>query len=462
MKNLFTIIAASLLLGTASMAAADPDFVIVSAEHTGIDNNPAYLDLRPNDTTRHLYIWENTATGETLTDTPYEGGEYLRLHVASGWFGLGFVSDDAVDMSVFSRKNMVLHFAVRTKSTCPLFVKLEGGTYPGSARVDLKGIYDVARDGEWHLIQIPMTDFLYQGLDWSTPIAGKNYFALVSEQSQTDYLLSFDAITIEAGEPQPVDEPRPDVDKSKLADYVLIAAEDGVVPAGKNVLDLRPNGSDINLYVWENTAAENPTVDGEAFEGAQYSSLLVQNSWFGFGVMNSSPKDFTCFQYKDFRFHAAMRTTSQMPLELRFEGLGSAVVELDETMLPRDGKWHEIEFPYSDLAAQGLVWDGEQMGKNFMSLVSEQAENGAVLDFDAIYFYSTGDKEDSVAQLPAATTLTFDGTTLRTTVASRIVVCNVMGQMVANTEATEVSTAGWQLGLYIARQGNAVVKFVVK
>ncbi len=51
-----------------------------------------------------------------------------------------------------------------------------------------------------------------------------------------------------------------------------------------------------------------------------------------------------------------------------------------------------------------------------------------------------------------------NGTTLRTTAASRIVVCNVMGQMVANTEAT----AGWQPGLYIARQGNAVVKFVVK
>ena len=41
MKNLFTIIAASLLLGTASMAA----------EHTEIDNNSAYLDLRPNGTT---------------------------------------------------------------------------------------------------------------------------------------------------------------------------------------------------------------------------------------------------------------------------------------------------------------------------------------------------------------------------------------------------------------------------
>ena len=28
----------------------------------------------------------------------------------------------------------------------------------------------------------------------------------------------------------------------------------------------------------------------------------------------------------------------------------------------------------------------------------------------------------------------------------------MMGQMVANTEATEVSTAGWQPGLYIAGQ----------
>ena len=54
-----------------------------------------------------------------------------------------------------------------------------------------------------------------------------------------------------------------------------------------------------------------------------------------------------------------------------------------------------------------------------------------------------------------------NGTTLRTTAASRIVVCNVMGQMVA-TVATEIPTAGWQPGLYIARQGNSVVKFVVK
>lgn len=657
MKNFLSTLVIGMLLGAQTMTASDPDFVIVSAEHTGIDNNPAYLDLRPNDTTRHLYIWENTATGETLTDTPYEGGEYLRLHLTSGWFGLGFVSDDDIDMSVFSRKNMVLHFAVRTTATCPLFVKLEGGNYPGSAKVNLTGIYDVPRDGQWHaveipmsafqaagliwagkisgknyftliseqsspgqvidldyvyfhsgtrddgtqwtgldldevspdrpttymiasehtgtegdpafvdlrpdditrhlyvwentaenyentdleafegsqfsclhitngtwfgfgvvsdaavdlspitkqpyylrfaiattslmplfvkiegnngtsavcylqgkyqfrrdgnwhVVQIPMTDFLYQGLDWSAPVSGKNYFSLVSEKSQADYLLSFDAITIEAGEPQPVDDPRPDVDKSKLADYVLVAVEDGIVPEGKNVLDLRPNGNDINLYVWENTAAENATVEGEAFEGTQYSSLKITNNWFGFGIMNSSPKDMTCFQYKNFNFHAALRTTSTMPLELRFEGLGSATVKLDATSLPRDGKWHEIEIPYSDLAAQGLVWDGEQQGQNYFSLVSEKAEVGAVIDFDAIYFYSTGD--DHIASTEKASTLRYNGSSITSDTEGRITVCDIMGRTVADTSATVISTEGWQQGIYIARQGSATIKFIKK
>ncbi len=657
MKNFLLTLTLGCLLGIPATAATDPDFVIVSAEHTGIDDNPAYLDLRPNDSTRHLYIWENTATGETLTDTPYEGGEYLRLHLTSGWFGLGFVSDDNIDMSVFSRKNMVLHFAVRTTATCPLFVKLEGGTYPGSAKVNLTGIYDVPRDGQWHaveipmsafqaagliwagkisgknyftliseqstpgttidldyvyfhsgtrddgtqwtgldldevspdrpttymiasehtgtegdpayvdlrpddatrhlyvwentavnydnteleayegsqfsclhitnnswfgfgivsdaavdlspmtkqpyylrfavattslmplfvklegnngtsaicylqgkyqfrrdgqwhVVQIPMTDFLYQGLDWSTPVSGKNYFSLVSEKATADYLLSFDAITIEAGTPEPVDDPRPDVDKSKLADYVLVAVEDGIVPEGKNVLDLRPNGTDVNLYIWENTAVENASVDGEAFEGSQYSSLKVQNSWFGFGIMNSSPKDFTCFQYKDFNFHAAMRTTSTMPLEFRFEGLGSAVVKLDEAMLPRDGQWHEIVIPYSDLAAQGLTWDGEQQGQNYFALVSENAENGAIVDFDAVYFYSTGDS--SVGTIEAAPALRYDGSNITSDTTARIVVCDLTGRIVANREASAIATTGWQPGLYIARQGAATIKFILK
>lgn len=657
MKNLLPVLLLSALSALGASAADDPRFVVVSAEHQGIDGNPDYLDLRPDDMTRHLYVWENTALGETLTDSPYEGGEYLRLNVQSGWFGIGFVSDEAVDMSVFARKEMVLHFALRTTATCPLFVQLEGGAYPGSARVNLTGLYDVARDGQWHaveipvsafqaagliwagnvkgknyfslvsegsspgqkididyiyfhdgeredgtkweglglgevsperpeafliasertdidgvsvidlrpddatrhlyvwentaedyqnsdleayegaqfsclhvtnaawfgfgvtsdaaadlsavtkqpyclrfavattslmplfvklegnngtsavvylqgkyhfrrdgkwhLVQIPMSEFLYQGLDWSAPISGKNYFSLVSEKAQKDYLIAFDAITIEAGGPQPVDDPRPDVNVDDLPDYVLVAVEEGIVPAGKKSLDLRPNGTDINLYVWENTAAENPTVDGEAFEGSQYSSLKIQSAWFGFGIMNSAPYDFTCFQYKDFRFHIALRTTSAMPLELRFEGFGSAVYSVGEKELPRDGKWHSIDIPVADLAAQGLVWDGEQQGMNYFSLVSEASEPGAVLDFDAAYFYSTG--ESSVATVASEGKLAYSAGTLRAAVGGgEVAVYAVSGQQIYRGHDAEISASGWARGVYIARQGGEVLKFIVK
>ena len=80
---------------------------------------------------------------------------------------------------------------------------------------------------------------------------------------------------------------------------------------------------------------------------------------------------------------------------MRFEGIGQGVYDLDTENLPRDGEWHEVEFPVSDLFAQGLVWEGEQQGVNYFSLVSETAEQGAVLDFDGAYFYATGLKDDA-------------------------------------------------------------------
>ena len=147
MRNVFTIISmAAVAAINFNASAADPDYVVVAAEHQNIESNPQYMDLRPDDVTRHLYLWENTVVGETLTDSPYEGNEYTRLTVNSGWFGLGFISDAPLDLSVFQRKEMVLHFALRTTATCPLQVRLEGGAYPGTATINLTGLYDVPHD----------------------------------------------------------------------------------------------------------------------------------------------------------------------------------------------------------------------------------------------------------------------------------------------------------------------------
>ena len=200
MRNVLTIIslAAMAAIGFEAMAA-DPDYVVVAAEHQNIENNPQYMDLRPDDVTRHLYLWENTVVGETLTDSPYEGNEYTRLTVNSGWFGLGFISDAPLDLSVFQRKEMVLHFALRTTATCPLQVKLEGGTYPGSAAVNLTGLYDVPRDGEWHVVEIPVSAFQAAGLVWGSYVKSKNYFSLVSEGSVSGQVIDLDYIYFHSG-----------------------------------------------------------------------------------------------------------------------------------------------------------------------------------------------------------------------------------------------------------------------
>ena len=448
------------------VSGENPVSYLIASEHTGVEGNPDYVDLRPDDVTRHLYVWENTAEEYDNSDlTAYEGSQFSCLHVTNGtWFGFGIISDVATDMSAMYKQPYYLRFAISTTSLMPLFVKLEGNNNT-SAVVYLQGKYHFRRDGQWHIVQIPMTEFLNQGLDWHEPIAGKNYFSIVSEKAAKDYLLSFDAVTIEAGKPQSAGEERPDVDVESLPDYVLVATEEGVVPAGKEFLDLRPNGSDVNLYVWENTAVENPTAEGDAFEGAQYSSLKVQSSWFGFGIMNGSPKDFTCFEYKNYNFHIALRTTSMMPIQLRFEGIGQGVYDLDAENLPRDGEWHEVEFPVSDLFAQGLVWEGEQQGVNYFSLVSETAEQGAVLDFDGAYFYATGLKDDAGvadAVSDAESKLLYAGDTLYAAGEGALYVYSVSGQLVYSGNGGNVSTGGWSSGMYIARQDGTVLKFIVK
>lgn len=443
----------------------NPSYYLIASEHTGIENNDDYVDLRPNDTDKHLYVWENTAEGYEASGEPYEGGQYSCLHITApaGWFGFGVVSDTPIDFSPLYEQPYFLRFAIKTASLMPLFVKLEGqnGT---SAVVYLKGNYEFLRDDQWHLIEIPMSDFLSQGLDWNGSLSGTLYFSIVSEKAQTDYLLSFDGVWIEAGKPSGASGETPEVDINSLPDYVLVACEDGAAPADANIMDMRPNGSSINLYVWENTAVEAPA-DGEAFEGSQYSALRIQNTWFGFGLMNSAPFDFTCFSYKEFFLRLALKTTSTMPLFIKLEGLYEASITLaGEYAFERDGEWHLIEIPMADFFSQGLVWNGLMEGKNFFSLISEQAENGAVIAFDGIYYYSMGKEINHVEQLerPVDRILYRDNTVYPGDKTIPTTVCNITGHTVYNSVAESISTVGWNAGVYIVRNGMNVKKIIIK
>jgi hypothetical protein len=73
----------------------------------------------------------------------------------------------------------------------PLFVKLEGR---GEATVNLTGKYGFTRDGLWHKIEIPMSEFFNQGLVWDGLMANKNYFTLISETAEPNATIGFDYV----------------------------------------------------------------------------------------------------------------------------------------------------------------------------------------------------------------------------------------------------------------------------
>ncbi|MCO1336578.1 discoidin domain-containing protein [Microbulbifer sp. OS29] len=111
----------------------------------------------------NLYIW-----GDTLAETassPYEGSESLAYTSAgAGWFGMAFSPDSYYDLSAFDNDTATLNFALKTSSTTAFKIGMKSGSIDDVEQkwIDFtNGVdpYDFARDGQWHQVSIPVTDF---------------------------------------------------------------------------------------------------------------------------------------------------------------------------------------------------------------------------------------------------------------------------------------------------------------
>lgn len=373
-------------------AGTYPHYVIALNEKVIDGNNPDYLDLRPNDIDRHLYLWESTLDGVEFTDAPFEGSVYSTFTVKSGWCGLGLISDLPIDFSTFAHNDFVLHFAIKSTATLPLFVKLESGGYPGNGIVRLTGKYDFARDGQWHRIEIPMSAFNAAGLRWDGSVSNKNVFTLISEKSTPGQTFSLDDVYFHCG--TRLDGSTYDkttgfnsVPITENPSHYYIAAE---VTDGSKVVDLRPDDITRHLYVWEKTADAVET-SGDAYEGAQFASLKLSATlkWFGLGVVSDNGVDFSPFTKQKYTLQFALKTSSLMPLFVKLEGLNgtTAVCYLSGKYdFKRDNKWHYIQIPMADFLNQGLDWNGTISKNNYFTLISEKSESNSIISFDAIRF----------------------------------------------------------------------------
>jgi hypothetical protein len=162
--------------------------------------NKIKADLRPDDATRHLWIWENTYSAGTSTGPNFYGEVegWLSLVVGTvGWSGAGFNITTAGNEATLAALKAItdnpskyfLHIGVKSKDNTVHAIILGGQTevkfaIGATGFVDNANTYpalgDFTRDGEWHEIEIPMTTLVGMGLSYSNFGANPNIFSFLS------------------------------------------------------------------------------------------------------------------------------------------------------------------------------------------------------------------------------------------------------------------------------------------
>lgn len=143
-------------------------------------------DLRPDDETKFLYIWEETYSAGTSTGPNFyrEVEGWVSLVVGSvGWSGAGFsIADLAALNSLAPVTNnpdgYYLHMGIKSKDNTVHVFGIDGfgeskaSFAIGASAFDDNGtmihpLADFPRDGEWHEIEIPMSTLKTNGLLFS-------------------------------------------------------------------------------------------------------------------------------------------------------------------------------------------------------------------------------------------------------------------------------------------------------
>ena len=218
--TLFAVATVALLSGNA-YAQAEFDFSTGSNYHliyldeetaaANLNASDITSDCRPDDTTRFLYVWDNTYTGNTGADLNSNGvpGAYLSFTVNNvGWSGMGFVNTagcnfDAIDDSYH------FHMAIKTTdadSHAIIIGDADAGEVAkfalGSAPfVDGGSIYEILQeittDGEWNAVDASVADLkAYSAtgkLGYSNPEFTGNVFSMLSG-GRTGVTVDLDAI----------------------------------------------------------------------------------------------------------------------------------------------------------------------------------------------------------------------------------------------------------------------------
>ena len=117
-----------------------------------------------NGTDGNFYIWANTLN--PMTSTASEGSSVLAFTSASGqtWFGAAFTPNVKYNLTAYRYATSKLHFDLKTTSTTTFQIGMKSGNTPNLNQTWINFVsgadpYGFVRDGQWHGVDIPMSDF---------------------------------------------------------------------------------------------------------------------------------------------------------------------------------------------------------------------------------------------------------------------------------------------------------------
>lgn len=286
-----------------------------------------------------LYTWNNMVS--VAPGSVSEGSEAWAFDIAAGdWFGMGVFLPNFRNMKNYS--DGTLHFDVKTTSSETFRVGImssrAGDSYLPVG--DQSTEFGFARDGNWHTVSIPLNR--YGNIDFNTV---HQMFIVVGDAPGSAMNLSFDNVWWE-----------PSVVRAKPVNgsFGVFTETEEHKDAGEFGL-----GIDGDFFVWADTL-EAMTED--PYEGSSSISLksAAGLTWFGAAFTPNVKHDLSAFDNPNGKLNFAIKTSSSTTFQVglksgNMDGVGQKWITFENGSDPygfrRDGQWHEVEIPVSDLNA---------------------------------------------------------------------------------------------------------------
>jgi len=276
----------------------------------------------------------------SVTTTPYEGTSAWSFNVAAAnWFGMGVFCLKDINMSNYSDGFLKCH--LKTTTSAPFSIGIASSA-AGEGWVNFTSggqQYGLVRDGAWHEVSIPLNSF--GNVDFATI---KQIFMLKGDAPSSAFNISIDNVYWVPSVERPV---------YSNGSYGIFTETASHKDAGEFAL-----GTAGNFYIWDNTLTARTQTPYEGSGSMSFQSVAGK-TWFGLAFTPNVKHDLTAFRYPESRLRFAMKTSATTTFMVgmksgNVEEIGQKWITFKSGSDPygfvRDGAWHVVEIPMTDIA----------------------------------------------------------------------------------------------------------------